>query len=182
MRDRDLRTSLAAIGQLESGLRYEGELLDGRRRETLCSELGIRFEVRDASSLQEACSVLWARSHAARALELAGKRPLLELAELCGTNTAAVAAQLQAMKPKRSHKAEARDSATRLRTSPVMMRRLVTFEPELYAAAKEAAKQAGHGNFARLVRDALRREVRDLVGAILPRRVQAPNGARRKTG
>jgi hypothetical protein len=183
MRDRDLRASLASLGQLEPGLSFEGELLDGRRREPLCAELGRDFRVHVAASLQEACSVLWARGHRTRALELAGARPLVELAELCTTTASAIAQERAAARPKKSHKAEAKDSVTRLRIAPQMARKLIVLEPELFAAAKSAAKEVGHGNFSKFVREALRHEISSVLEGIrLPRRVQPPNGARRKTG
>lgn len=188
MRDRDLRASLESIGALQPGYEYAGELIDGRRRQPLCRELGKPFEVRVCSTLQEACSVLWAQHHSVRALELAkaeGAQSLLELARLCGTTPTAVAELLQASRPKKSHKRQLREHAVELSATPKMLRRLVTLEPELYALAKVAAAEIGHRSFPRLVRDALWKEIRDNVqGAPIrqPRRVQSPNGARRKTG
>lgn len=187
MRDRDLRASLQSIGALQPGYSYAGELIDGRRRQPLCRELGKPFNVHECGTLQEACGTLWAL-HPARALELArteGPRSLLELAELCGTTPSAIAAHLQAAQPKKSHKRQVRDQAAELSATPKMLRRLVTLEPELYALAKAAAAEIGHRSFPRLVRDALWKAIRDHVpGAPLrqPRRVQSPNGARRKVG
>jgi len=139
-------------------------------------------------TLELACSVLWTL-HPTRALELAGKRPLLELAQLCSASTTAIAAQLQAMRPRRSHKATVRilpDQPYReLKATPRMIRRLLTMEPELYAYGREAAAQKGHRNFNRLVRDVLWKEIALTVpNAPLhqPRRVQPPSGARRRTG
>lgn len=188
LRDRDLRASLVSVGALQPGLAYAGELIDGRRRQPLCAELAIRFEIRECDTLQEACSVLWTL-HQIRAIELAGPLPLRELARLCGATTSAIATQLQAMKPKKSHSRDPRilqgQPFPKLKASPVMIRKLMVLEPELYAYAKEAAAQKGHRNVSKLMRDALWKEVAALVpGAPLhqPRRVQSPNGARRKTG
>lgn len=183
MRDRDLRASLASVGQLEPALSFDGELRDGRRRALICAELGLTLRVHEAQSLQEACSVLWARTHYERALALAGARPLTELAELCSTTPSAIAKERAAARPKKSHKAEARESVTRLRASPQMLRKLIVLEPELFEAAKSAAKEVGHGNFSKFVREAMRHEISSVLeGVRLPRRVQPPNGARRKAG
>ena len=102
MRERDLRESLRAIGPQLPLARYDGHEIDGRRRAKLCAELGLRIETRDCRTLAEACSFLWVH-HPARALELAGARPLLELVQLCGASASAVARELAAAKPKRKH-------------------------------------------------------------------------------
>jgi len=188
LRDRDLRASLEAVGALQPAYEYSGELVDGRRRKPICAELGIRLDVRVCETLQEACSTLWALQHQTRAIDLAkreGVVSVLELAQLCGTTTSAVAQVMQATQPKKSHKRQIKDEVSQLRASPRMLRRLVTLEPELYALARTAAREVGHGNFQRLVRDALWKEIRANVRgapAHQPRRVQAPNGARRKAG
>lgn len=188
VRDRDLRASLERIGQLQPAYEHAGELIDGRRRREICSDLGLELRTVQLETLQEACSVLWIL-HPSRALELAGKRPLLELAQLCSASTTAVAKQIQAMKPRKSHKATVRllpDQPYReLKATPRMIRRLITLEPELYAYGREAAAQKGHKNFNKLVRDALWKEIALTVpNAPLhqPRRVQPANGARRKAG
>lgn len=188
VRDRDLRASLEAIGQLQPAYEHESELIDGRRRREICAELGLTLRVVRLETLHDACSVLWTL-HPSRALELAGKRPLLELAQLCSASTSAIASQLQAMKPRKSHKATVRilpDQPYReLKATPRMIRRLITLEPELYAYGREAAAQKGHRNFNKLVRDALWKEIALTVpNAPLyqPKRVQPANGARRKTG
>lgn len=186
--DRDLRTSLEAVGALQPAYEYSGELVDGRRRQPICAELGIRLEVRVCETLQEACSTLWALQHQSRAIELAkreGVVSVLELAQLCGTTTSAIAKAMQAAQPKKSHKRQIKEQTAQLRATPQMLRRLVTLEPELYALAKAAAHEIGHNSFPRLVRDALWKEIRDHVPGApqrQPRRVQAPNGARRKVG
>jgi hypothetical protein len=188
MRDRDLRASLESIGALQPGYEYAGQLIDGRRRQPICQELAIPFDVRVCGSLHDACSTLWAASHAQRALELArseGATSLLELAQLCSTTASAVAQLLQETRPKKSHKRQVRDQTTELRASSRMLRRLVTLEPELYALAKECAREQGHRNFAKLVRAALWKEIRlNVPGAPAhqPRRVQPANGARRRAG
>lgn len=185
VRDHDLRASLAAVGALSPAYEYNGTIIDGRRRRTMCAELDKPLALHVCETLQEACSTLFAL-HPERALELAkseGAGSLLELAALCGTTPSGIAQQLRL--PKKSHKRQVKDATARASASSRMLRRLVTFEPELYALAQEAAREIGHGNFARLVRDSLWSTIRDRVpGAPLhqPRRVQAANGARRKAG
>ena len=197
MRDRDLRASLQLIGALTTGYSYAGEVFDGRRRLEICTHLGIHFEVRECTTLQEACSILWTL-HPARALELAakdGKRSVLELARLCSATPLAVAQEQQANKPRKSHKRDTRilrdEPYRKLKETRKMLRRIVTFEPELYAYAKEAAAQIGHRNVNQLVRDALWKEVALRVPnapQFQPRRVQPQHdvsrlqGARRKSG
>jgi hypothetical protein len=109
---------------------------------------------------------------------------LRELAELCGTTPSAIAALVNQTQPKQSHKRAAKTATRRAAKSTAMVRRLVTFEPELLELAKEASRVIGHRNVSRLVRDSLWRTVRENVsGAPLqPRRVQAANGARRRAG
>ncbi len=185
VRDHDLRASLAAIGPLQPGYEYDGKLIDGSRRKLLCAELGIAFEIRVCPTMQDACSTLFA-NHPVRAIALArseGAASLLELARLCGTTPSSVSQHLEL--PKKSHKRQLQSETKRASSNSRMLRRLVTFEPELYALAKEAAREIGHNNFAQLVRDSLWRTVRESVsGAPIrqPRRVQPANGARRKAG
>lgn len=180
------------IGPQKSGLEYEGEPIDGRRRAEICADLGQDFSFRKCATLQEACTLLWLE-HPQRALELAGARPLLELAQLCSTTPVAVARELQARpKPKgtRGYTREIEGQPYReLKRAKKMVRRLFTLEPELYAYAREAAAQKGHRNVNRLVRDALWKEVALTVPnapQFQPRRVQPPNGvrvlSRRRTG
>lgn len=185
MGDRDLRASLQAIGVLVPGLEYAGELVDGRKKHEMCADLGVPFPIHIAKTLGEACSILWTR-HPDRALELAGTRKMLELAQLCSTSSVSVAKVLQQKKPRRSHHAP-RVRAIEgtpyraLKASPKMIRRLFVLEPELYAYAQEAAAQQGHGNVNKLVRRALWKEVALIVPnapQFQPRRVQPPNGAR----
>jgi hypothetical protein len=190
MLDRDLRASLAKLGPLQPGLEWNGELVDGRRRQPLCIELEQRgelprpFVVHVASTLEEACSMLWPL-HPARALLLArsdGERSLLQLAAMCGATPAAVARELEPLRPKRSHHSNKQSELERARTQARMLRRLVTMEPELYAYAKKAANQIGHGSFPRLVRDSLWKTIRDTLHDApirAPARVQNPNGRRR---
>jgi hypothetical protein len=180
---RDLRASLQRIGVQIPGLSHGGVLIDGKKKAELCADLGIEFEVYEARTLRDACSILWTR-HPERALELAGNRPLLELAELCSTSTTAIAltqrATQKAKKPPNSKRLEGAHYPT-LKQDPRMVRRLFVLEPELYAYAKEAAAQAGHRNVNRLVRESLWAKVAELVPLApreAPQRVQAPNGAR----
>jgi len=187
VRDSDLRASLVAVGALQPAFEYAGKLIDGRRRRLLCDELRRPLEIRICSTLQEACSVLFAL-HPLRAIELArseGSASLLELAQLCGSSSSAIARELQATAPKKSHKRQVKEATARASASSRMLRRNVTFEPELYELAQEAAREIGHGNFAQLVRDAVWRTVRERVSAAprhQPRRVQPANGARRRAG
>jgi len=186
MRDHDLRESLLAVGQLQPALEYEGQLLDGRRRSAIFTELGRRLDVRVCITLQEACSLLWANSHAERAVLLAqrdGATSVLELARLCGATPSAIAVVLQAHRPKKSRKAQTREAVEARRGSSRMVRRVITFEPELLELAKVAAKNT-NANLAQVVRDAVWKVVRFLPGAPRhqPRRVQAQSGARRRAG
>lgn len=191
MRDRDLRASLQHIGAQKTGLEYDGEKIDGRRRAEVCAELGIDFQFRECTTLQEACSLLWLE-HPARALELASKSGptgVLELARLCSATPVAIAKEL-ANKPKpkpkpkgrRSDRSHATDQVTReARRRTKMIRRLFVLEPELYAYAREAAAQKGHNNVSKIVRQALWKEIALSVPnapQFQPRRVQPANGPR----
>jgi hypothetical protein len=184
MRDHDLRASLSAVGQMQPALEWEGQLIDGRRRRAICSELALRLDVHVCLSLQEACSKLWAFGHYARALELAhteGASRVLELAQLCGTTASAIALEQQRTRPKSAAR-DLRD-AVKKRSTDRMIRRTITFEPELLTLAKTKAK-SDKENLAMLVRRAIWKEVRDMPGAPRqrPRRVQPQTGARRRTG
>lgn len=187
MRDPDLRASLAAIGQLHPAWEYEGELIDGRRRAEICATLGLALQVRVCNSLREACSTLWTLGHQDRALELArreGLTSLLELAAVCGATPARVALLLQEAPSPQRRRDRVQKAVTALkRHEPRMVRRVVTFEPELLQLAKEKAKMTNK-NLAMVVRDAVWRFVRDVSGAprVQPRRVQPRFGARRRTG
>jgi hypothetical protein len=189
MRERDLRESIRRIGVQAQGLEFEGELLDGGKRFAICAELGIHFPVHRATTLAEACSILWTR-HPYRAIQLAGRagaNTVLELSHLCSASPVAIAAELQANKPKPPKKASAQrrliegQPYPQLKETKKMLRRLFILEPELYAYAQEAAAQCGHGNVNKLVRDALWAKVALLVPQapqFQPQRVQPPNGAR----
>ncbi len=190
MRERDLLASLQSIGVQIPALSYGGALVDGRKKALMCAETGIFLPIHTAETLREACSILWTR-HPARALELAGTTSVLELAKLCGTTASAIAHEIKANKPKKSHhkKRVLDDQPYRaLKASSKMIKRLILFEPELYAYAKEAAAEIGHRNVNRLVRDAVWAKVALVVRMapqFQPRRVQPPNGIRarrRRTG
>lgn len=195
MRDRDLRQSISRIGVQSPGLEFEGVLLDGKRRQAICLELGIDFPIQTAATFAEACSKLWTR-HPERALQFAnrsGKTTVLELAETCGATPVAIATEIQANKPKVKKVSQRRliegQPYPELKESKRMLRRLFVLEPELYAYAQEAAAQCGHKNVNKLVRDALWAKVALLVPQapqFQPQRVQPPNGARpvpkRRTG
>jgi hypothetical protein len=165
------------------GLEYAGTLVDGRKKAQMCADIGLDFPIVRADSLREACSILWTR-HPERALELAGTKRVLELAELCGTNATAVAKVIQQNKPRKSHhKKRIIDGQPypELKLQSKMVKRLFLLEPELYAYAREAAAQLGHRNVNKLVRDALWAKVALIVPMapqFQPRRVQPPNGAR----
>lgn len=190
---RDLRASLLSIGPLLPGLLFDSVLVDGKKRAAICAELGIKFEIQEAQTLNEACSILWTR-HPSRALELATRSSssVVRIAELCSVSTTAIAKELRELepKPKRSPNAARRtDQPYRsLKADPKMIRRLFVLEPELYAYAREAAAQSGHKNVSRIVREALWQKVAMLVPMApqyQPQRIQAPNGARaqrRRTG
>lgn len=185
MVDRDLRASLEAIGVQLPGLELDGVLIDGKKKAHMCAEMRLPFPITVAKSLAEACSILWTR-HPQRALELAGARPLLELAALCSASVTAIAKQLAQTRPKKSHHAPPKRIIEQrpiiaLKNTSKMVKRLFLLEPELYAYAKEAAAQLGHRNVNRLVRDALWKECALRVPnapQFQPRRVQPPNGAR----
>lgn len=160
VRERDLKSSLEAIGVQIPGLKYAGELVDGRRKQRLCAQLRIPYTVHEAHSLKEACSILFTR-HPDRALELAGTTSLHELAQLCSTTTTAIANELAAQKgpPKRpAHSRIIRANYPALKERK-MTRVIFTLEPELRAYAKEAAERAGHRNVSKLIRRAIWKEV-----------------------
>lgn len=190
MREADLRASLQRIGVQVCGLSHGGELLDGRKKALMCVEIGIPFQIQDAKTLAEACSILWTR-HPERALQLANTTSVLELAKLCGTTPTSVAKQL-AQRPKAptvKKRIIENQPYRELKSRTRMVRRLLVLEPELNAYAEEAAAQLGHRNVSKLMRDALWEKIALLVPMapqFQPRRVQAPNGARvssrRRTG
>lgn len=101
MNDGELRRSLQNVGPLLPALHWQGEVLDGKRRTWFCEELGLFLPVRYAESLQVACSILWPL-HPKRALELAGARPVSDIAELCSVGVSAIAVELERhrVKPK----------------------------------------------------------------------------------
>lgn len=83
-------------------LLHAGRVVDGSRRDVICSELGIVLHQRRLVTREEACAALWVL-HPARAIELAETDRVLELAALCGTDAldvARVLAQLRPPKPK----------------------------------------------------------------------------------
>jgi hypothetical protein len=87
-----------------------------------------------------------------RALELAGVRPIVELAELCGTTASAIALERQRQNPPPKPPRK----QYRPRKQARKLQKLILLEPELYLAACSAARDLGHGNFCQFVRDALR--------------------------
>lgn len=170
---------------MQPALEWEGQLIDGRRRRAICGELALRLDVHVCMSLQEACSKLWALGHHERALELArsdGAARVLDLAHLCGTTPSAIALEQQRTRPK-SATQQLRSALSGKRVQDKMIRRTITFEPELLLLAREKAKQTKQ-NLGMLVRGAIWKAVRDLPGAPRqqPRRVQPQTGARRRVG
>jgi hypothetical protein len=99
MKDRELRASLQSVGPLLPQLIYSGRVIDGDRRDAICSELGIIFPQRRLATREEACAALWFL-HPERAIKLAETDRVIELARLCGTNAADVAATLKRLRPK----------------------------------------------------------------------------------
>lgn len=167
MDERELRASLASIGPILPVLFYDSEPIDGRKRRTMCAELGLSITTLELSALRDACSMLYAQ-HPRRAVELAqryGVTKLHALAEHCGTTVAAVARELAAAKQKRIGGAERRRrllgnaGMQKLRDHQHMVLVRVYFEPQLRAYADELAKTKGHRNLSRIIRDALWQKV-----------------------
>ncbi len=100
MKERELRASLQSVGPLLPQLLYAGRVIDGQRRDAICSELGIVLPQRRLATREEACAALWLL-HPERAIELAETDRVLELARLCGSNAADVSTVLQRLRPKR---------------------------------------------------------------------------------
>lgn len=163
MRDRDLRASLAAFGAQLPALEYDGATIDGRKRELICAELALELPRRVLHSLADACGALWP-THPRRALELAlseGPKPVLELARLCGATTSAVALELQAAKPKKSHKRKSDPTQpARAREARGGKAKMLTvwIEPEFHYYVKACAKHL-RTNISELTRDALWRRI-----------------------
>lgn len=100
MKDRELKASLQSVGPLLPQLIYSGRVIDGDRRDAICSELGIVFPQRRLATREEACAALWLL-HPERAIALAETDRVLELARLCGTNPVDVAQTLRRLRPKK---------------------------------------------------------------------------------
>lgn len=90
MQEHQLRASIESVGPLLPVLIYGGRVIDGEKRDRICGELGLVARVQTLHGLDQACSALWSL-HPARALELAGERPLVELAQLCGVRAVDIA-------------------------------------------------------------------------------------------
>lgn len=184
MRDRDLRASLERIGPRFPALEYEGETIDGRKREVMCAELGRELPRVVLHTLGEACSALWLH-HPVRALELAqrdGPKRVRELAELCGTTATAIAVEWEAAKPKPKHRRKsdpsqpARASDTPRGAKSKMLRFWV--EPEFLYYVNRLQEKTGL-NKSELVRDALWRRI----AVVVPRAPLHPPGSpKRKAG
>ena len=138
MDEHDLRRSLQSIGPRLPALIYEGETIDGRKRQRLCTELGLELGSHVCSSLREACSMLWAH-HPERAIKLAGAHSVRELAELCGARVAAVARVIQKQRPPR-RAAHRLPRHVRGQKNVLLQ---VWIEPQLRTLARDAAAREG---------------------------------------
>jgi hypothetical protein len=113
MIERELRASLAAVGPLLPVLVYRGRVVDGEKRDRICSELGLIPRTQILHSTGELCAALWVL-HPERAIaEAQLARPgltLPELAELCSTRPSDVALALagQRGKPPRGERSPRR--------------------------------------------------------------------------
>ena len=94
MQERELRASIAAVGPLLPVLVYRGRVVDGEKRDRICSELGLIPRTQILHSLHELCAALWVL-HPERAIAEAqdalGSLTLVNLAELCGVRPSDVA-------------------------------------------------------------------------------------------
>jgi hypothetical protein len=100
MDEQELRDSLRRSAPVLPLVFFNGDPIDGRKRSAICEELGIAIQEKWFSTLQEACSHLWAVEHQRRAVELAGTKNVHELAELCGARPAAIARVMRELRPK----------------------------------------------------------------------------------
>ncbi len=105
----ELRASIQAVGPLVPAIVWRGVTLDGRRREQICSELGLYLPQNVFHTLEQACHALWT-VHPERAIQVArehrgghaGLPPTVrELAEICGVSVPAIALELERQKPKK---------------------------------------------------------------------------------
>lgn len=136
MQERELRSSIAAVGPLLPVLIWQGRVVDGQRRDQICAELGLVPQVRTLHTAAEVCSALWA-VHPDRAVAEAltnGATGVKEIAELCSARVAEVAALLGA----KNKRAVDRRSPRKTRSQKTVM---VQFwaEPQL----KHFAQRAG---------------------------------------
>ena len=103
MIERELRASIAAVGPLLPVLVYRGRVVDGEKRDRICTELGLIPRTQILHSLGELCAALWVL-HPERAIaEAQLARPgltLPELAELCSTRPSDVALALAGQRGK----------------------------------------------------------------------------------
>lgn len=98
MNERELRASLQAVGPLLPELVYAGRVVDGNRRDTICTELGIVFPQRRLTTREEACAALWVL-HPERAITIAETDRVLELARLCNAQPVEIARVLASLRP-----------------------------------------------------------------------------------
>lgn len=106
MNERELRASIAAVGPLLPTLVYRGRVVDGEKRDRICSDLGLVPRTLILHSLTEVCSALWSL-HPQRAIVEAHANSdrvvsLQEVAELCSARPSDVALVIAGSKAKPS--------------------------------------------------------------------------------
>lgn len=117
MQERELRASLVAVGPLLPVLIWHGRVVDGRKRDRICEELGLVPRVQTLHSLAECCSALWAihRDRAVAEALAGGAAGVTAIAELCSARVADVALVLstQSKKTKVSKRSPRRTRSTK---------------------------------------------------------------------
>src|SRR4051794_11118762 len=117
-----LRASIAAVGPLVPAIVWRGVILDGRRREKICTELGVYLPQNVFHTLEQACHALWT-VHPERAIQVArehlgghaGLAPTVrELSEICGVSVTELALVLRELSPKK--RSEGKRSPRRTRS------------------------------------------------------------------
>ncbi len=94
----EIRSSLLVVGPLLPQLIWAGRVVDGEKRDALCTELGILFPQRRLATREEACAALWL-VHPERALVVAETDRVLELARLCSARPVDIARVLAGQRP-----------------------------------------------------------------------------------
>jgi hypothetical protein len=167
MNERELRASLQSVGPLLPQLIYEGRVVDGIRRDAICSELGIIFPQRRLATREEACAALWL-VHPERAIAIAQTDRVLELARLCGTDAVHVATVLAQQRPPKPKDRR----APRQTQGQKRVQILLWVEPQ-FKHYLQAAKEVSHLNMT----EALTRAGWRYIQETLPR--AATEGSRR---